>query len=59
MRSSEAISLRPIVGFSDAPTTAIDFGRNSVSSRILDLPVPGRAPLHDVMRKAPQQPDRG
>jgi hypothetical protein len=31
-RSNEAISLRPIVGFSDAPTTTIDFGRKSASS---------------------------
>src|SRR5215472_5609654 len=34
MRSSEAISLLPIVGFSDAPTTAIDWGLNSASSCI-------------------------
>src|SRR5215210_4691784 len=34
MRSSERISRRPIVGFSEAPTTAIDFGRNSASSRM-------------------------
>src|SRR6185369_9375890 len=40
MRSSETISRRPIVGFSEAPTTAIDFGRNSASSRIADLPRP-------------------
>jgi len=33
-RSSAAVNLRPIVGFSDAPITAIDFGRKSASRRI-------------------------
>jgi hypothetical protein len=44
IRSSEAISRRPIVGFSEAPMTAIDFGRNSASSRMLIAPGKARRP---------------
>src|SRR5438105_1202011 len=46
MRSREAISLRPIVGLSDAPTTAIDFGRKSASSRIGHCSLSGSGDRH-------------